>query len=74
MTLINHRTVVYIRTSKAVKKEIELWCDETFGKRGHWKEPMNTKPWYVRRSIGLDEYEFSFTTGANASMFILRWK
>ena len=41
------------------------WCDEILGKRGHWSTPMNTKPWYVRRGLGVDNYEFSFSQMRN---------
>ena len=74
MSLMQGRAVVMLRTSTFVLNNIADWCDATFGKRGHWSTPMNSKPWYVRIGAKYNEYEFSFVTEEDATLFILRWK
>lgn len=66
------RHVIIINASLPRKREMQKWCDEIFGERGHWSLPMNSKPWYVRRSVS-GSYEFSFLTEEDAIMFALKW-
>ena len=75
MTIPDNPCAVKVTIIDAVTKAaMKQWCDDTYGFRLHWSFPMRKQPWWIRRSIGANEYTFTFQTEENATMFMLRWK
>jgi hypothetical protein len=80
MMLLGHGTVYgaqYYTVAPAMGlmpwREMETWCEETFGKTGSlWQETKNLTPgphrrWYMNNS------KFWFREEADRSWFVLRW-